>query len=780
MKTKIKSDLFNSKESEAEERFSTDVLNRGLLCDDLSITRSWVIRIKRVEARPEEKQYREVDLAKISLPPNGLYAEPVSLAQRPDLVAALLYAIDTFMARATRSISRTRRVVGYINDIALYYEALWLRDITTVDTMRPEHFVDIAQGLVAGWWPSVLSLRDRAEDAGIVLRDLTGAGSAGRVRERLATNYHHARVYLKSIFDAEVSDMLDLHRLADKKEAIESDSRVLPDSDPNSGGDEDDAAGGKLSSSRLGALFRAVNLLYEAKEGFGPFFCPYPDCFKLAVEYGAPPGRTNNLSIGLAGRLFRVCMIWLYERAPAVLKFLNKITTVVEESGGRSEKTITEANAEALLNSEEYADLAAALPFPLRSLDVNRQANDQFTFRTAITCLLAACFVLIAFMNARRKAEIIDKKIGLMCGALSVHSEALRIYQVDFYVEKSYQKRLPYFVNDTSCRAIRILEEMQACFRRVDEVWDAPFAKIPNKEVPLFSYRRFNPVHGIGLVPKWFDFSEYSRGRHAIDSTNLIHEAGGEDGYIFGESHVFRRMYCLFFYYRYENSDIIAVDHQLGHQDLGSTRVYLTDPLSRKDTESIYASIPTEAEDRRRAFMAEDADLEKEMRLVGEMKLAEEVYTVLAGERFSGGFAKYLRRLLARFSALTSFEHADPRDMVFQSVKRRGCFPRPMPHGECMLGSAPSRSAAHCYSAADNATHFERASPALCDGCRHHLTKAGYLQNLRADEVRLRKEISGAHIGGFAFERKRNELAALGAAIALLSERLGNGIETHG
>ncbi|WCM20188.1 hypothetical protein NDK50_01535 [Paraburkholderia bryophila] len=714
MKRKTRPDQLNGVELEAEQRFSTEILNRGILSDELSITRNWVIRIKRTEARREESQYKEIDLRKIRLPPNGLYTKSLCLVHRPDLVAALRYGIDAFIIRSTKSIGRTRRIGGYVNDILLFYEALWLRDITTIDAMRPEHFVDLARDLGKGWWPFVLSLHDRAEDAGIGLQDFERPRSAAYIRELLATNYWHVKGYLKEILDEEVADVSDFDSSGDPEQSqtIESEARILNGSDANSRkGKEIDTTEGKLSSSRLATLFRAANFLYEAKDGYGLKFCPYPDSFKLAATLGMPAGRTNNLSIGFAGRLFRVCLIWLYERAPALLAFLEKITAAVEQSAGQSEKTITEKTAMALLKSEEYKNLASVLPFSLNSLDSRYRSSSQFTFRSSVTCLLAACFVLIAFMNARRKGEVVDKKIGLMCGALSVHNEQLGLYQVDFYIEKSYQRRLPYYVNDTTCLAIRTLEAIQRCFRRVDEAWGAPFAKIPDEEIPLFSYRRFNPVHGIGLVPKWFDFSEYSRERLRIDSTNIIREAGGEEGYIFGETQVFRRMYCLIFYYRYENSDIIAVDHQLGHQDLRSTRVYLTDPLSRQDTESIYASMPTEAEDRRRAFMAEDSDLAKEMQLAGERKLAEDVYEVLAGKPFSGGFAKYLRRLQTSFSALASFEDVDLDDAVFQAVKRRGHFPRPLPHGECMLGSAPSRSSARCYSRTDNMTHFERASP---------------------------------------------------------------------
>ncbi|GAB7534288.1 hypothetical protein BGC_04930 [Burkholderia sp. 3C] len=278
---------------------------------------------------------------------------------------------------------------------------------------------------------------------------------------------------------------------------------------------------------------------------------------------------------------------------------------------------------------------------------------------------------------------------------------------------------------------------------------------------------------GIGDEFRWFDFRQYAGFCPVRDTTDLLSEAGMEGQYIFGDSRVFRRMYALIFYYRYENSDIVAVQHQLAHFDLQATRIYLTDPVSRRDVESIFFVMPTEAEDRRRAFMDNDSDLEKEMRAVGEEKMAEEVYGVLAGQRFAGGFAKYVRRMHLKFCTLTSFKNIDINDAVLKAVRRRGHFPRPYPHGECMLGSAPQKNRAHCYSAQDGIAHFEHASPKVCGGCMYHLTKVEYLQSLRADESRILNEIASGLHEGFALERKQTELSDLSSAIVLISERLG-------
>ncbi|MEM5434696.1 hypothetical protein [Paraburkholderia diazotrophica] len=757
-------------------RYAPSALRAVLKSSDLTITDNWVIRLKRIEARSEEQQFQEFDLNQILLPANGLYKKSTVLAKRGDLAAALLCGLDAIVLRGARSVSRTRRVGGHVNNIALFMEALWLDDHTRLDTYSVDVFMQLASDLSLKGWPEVLRLKKRAEEAGITRAECDGALAGANIRRRIGTNYWEVADYLRRCFDAtstdEVAEEVALEEVGggSRKKSKRSSTKNIRDEEVSS--DLGEIAEKRLySSSRFSGFFQSVNLLYDATDGYGLSFCPFPHSFSLARELGRPPCRTNNLTIGFAGRLYRVCMIWVYERAPAILNLLEKLTQVVEENREFSRKTIARRLAAAFAQSEERSTLNEILPFPLENLDMTMGDRKDFSFRSVMACLLASCFVLVAFMNARRKREVSDRKIGLMCGCLNVVSEGLALFEVDFYIEKSYMKRMPYYVNDTTCLVIRILEDIQHCYRRIDVVLGAPTAFIPFEEIPLFSYRRYSANEGIGPELKWFDFQDYSRSYD--DVTNLIRESGGGEELMFGETQVFRRMYCLISYYRYENSDIVAINHQLGQKDLESTRVYVTDPESRPEMETIFARIPSEAEDRRRAFLAEDANLAKEMRNVGEMKLAEEVYEILAGETFAGGFAKFVRRLFARLSSMVSFKQGDTEDAVVQIVKRRGHFPRPLRHGECMLGAVMNRKAGNCYSDTDQNVHVERASVQMCDGCVYHLSKVAYVNNLRADRVQMKAEIASSGLEGFALERRNRELVALDEGIALLCERLG-------
>ncbi|KXU90026.1 hypothetical protein CI15_07600 [Paraburkholderia monticola] len=378
--------------------------------------------------------------------------------------------------------------------------------------------------------------------------------------------------------------------------------------------------------------------------------------------------------------------------------------------------------------------------------------------------------MLITFMNARRRGEVIHKKVGLMRGALQVHSEKMKIYEVAFYILKTYKKKIPFYVNETTCLAIRSLEVIQTCYSRIDTALGHSDALTSLEDIPLFSYRRFSVAECVGATLKFFGFSDYARDQD--NPTNIIIEAGGDRGLMFTDTHVFRRMYCLVAFYRYENRDIMAISWQICHMDLKSVRTYLTDPMSRKDVETIYAKMPTEAEDRRRAFIAEDADLEREMTRVGNLKMAEEIDEIISGEKYTGGFAKYIRKIHARFSKVVSFETDNLVESVYHAIKRRGHFPRPYSHGECMLGSVGNRKAARCYSMADDRHHFEDASPSKCGGCRFHLTKVAYVENLRLEASALRREIEEGGLDGFALARKKRDLKALETSIASLCERL--------
>ncbi|WOD18267.1 hypothetical protein [Paraburkholderia kirstenboschensis] len=714
-------------------------LNNKLRSADISITDGCVIRVTRSEARTEENKYRDFDLNRKILPPNSLYSYPVPLSTRPDFVGALLFGLDAFLARTkSESHTRTHRIGTIVQDIVMFFEALWMRNVTSVDLINPNHFKSIFRCFKRGGWPEVLKILERAEKVGITEATWVTIIRHRKEIELISTNYISVSSYLTVAFEAKET----------------TDAERAPES--------------VCSVSKIRSWCASANLLFEAGQEFGIGAYPFPNPYALSKKWGREPSRTKNFDIGMAGRLFRLSMIWLYERGPLLLALVEELVAAVEKSSSRTTRHIPGEIVKSFTESSNRRALEALLPFRLECLDASRGG---YSLRSVITGLMSSCFVLIAFMNARRKCEVSHRKLGLMMGSLKTINCEMGLYQVDFYIAKGSGRRLPFYVNETTAQAISILDKLQAMFLRVDKELTTRFGTIFERDkIPLFSYRRFSEAYGIGRDLIWFDLTSYARGQ---DASYFVKEAFGDERFTFGSTQVFRRMYGLVFYYRYENGNIVAACQQFGHVDLRTTRIYLTDPTSRPDTESIYSLMPTEAEDCRRAFMEEMKDLDKVLRTVGETKLAEEVFDILAGEKFSGGFANYVRRIHVKFSHTVSFSGARLGEEVFEAVKRRGHFPRPMPHGECMLGGNEHVHNARCFSRERGYAQQENASPELCRDCRFHLTKKAYRDNLQGCKERLAIEVRSNNYSGFELRRKQRELSNLEKAIAELSKRLG-------
>ncbi|MHB9840921.1 hypothetical protein Q8F57_039570 [Paraburkholderia terrae] len=736
--------------------FSYSDFNAEISSSGLSISNGCVIKLRQSGIEGGESEEIEIDCNEYHLPPNDIYFSRVSLSSRRDLVAALIFGLDAFLTRTRPSHSKLERVSQLAADLIMFFEALWIRNVCSVEAMRPSDFDEIAKSLAKDGWPGALMLLARAHGADVTIRDLSKKVTQRVISERLATNYVLVNKYLRAAYRTE---KLERVRHARSSPATRGKPKKLSP---------------RYSVSQLRSWFVTANLLFDARVPFGMTAQPFPKPYALAKSLGRPAGRTENLTVESAGRIFRTAMIWLYEIAPLILALIDEMAGAGEAASGKTMAEISAHIHDCFIKSESRKKLNRALKYQIKHLDANqdqRVSGTSYTLRGTIRNVLASCFILIAFMNARRKCEVSHKTVGLMTGCMVAVSEPLGIYQVMFYIAKTFRKRIPFYVNQTTVDAVKVLEELQRLYGRFDSLRVAGISSQSSaRNVSLFSYRRFSSGYGQGVRMVRFDFTDYDRQAGAL---SIVQEAFGKDGR-WSKSHVFRRMYAIVFYYRYENGDIIALMLQFGSIDLDSIRAYISDPLSRHDMESIYSSTATEVEERRRARMKQISDIDRELRIVGDEKLAEEIYAVLAGKQpFAGGFATFVRKVYMRLAQTTTFSSPDAADAVVQAMKRRGHFPQPFPHGQCMLGVVVNQRAAHCFSETTQKVERERANVRTCTGCRYHHTKEEYLTYLKADRERKRRELPARKRGDLERQRLEKELLELDQAIELLQKRLG-------
>ncbi|MBY4731759.1 MULTISPECIES: hypothetical protein [Cupriavidus] len=712
-------------------------INAHIISVDLKIADDWILEVAQLPS--EGGGLFKYDLREIYLPGNSLVNRAISLVDHPEFAAVLVMLVDNYLGRSKNTHSRSVGMKACIRFVAYYLEVFWYNDCTSLKVVPQTLFDAFAVALASGGLLKALSIKQRLEALKMELPEKRNTRAGARV---LGTNF--------LTFSA----------------AIRNDAVGQKNTDD----------GPTLSASFLNDFFNAANYLFDLPSDLRTTYRPYPKAYALSRLLGAKGESTKNLSNDKAGRLIRVSFLWLYERAPLLIALLREIVDACIDNKKKSRKMLGRKIPQIFAASERRRALEEILPFPLEKIDIVRGRDESHSLREAVTSLLTACFILIAFMNARRKGEVSHPYVGLHTSSLRIIDEALELYVVGFFLQKKgHQVRVPYFVNKTTRDAIGVLTALQAEFRRLDDVI-APdsFEKnaMPGEHPSLFAYRRFSTAFGVNKKARIFDFAATLR---SSDSRSLLVEALGKNAKIDGQTHVFRRMYSIMYYYRFENGDIQALSHQLGHEAVMTTVGYIGDSLSRPDFQSVFDISSADVELLKRAAYADASDLRRDLEDAGNEKLMKEIVGVLNGGKFAGGYQKIVNRLALKMAGMVSF-HGDIEDKaeaVFQAVKNRGHFPSPMKHGQCFLGSSEKKRSARCFSKTDGVVHRERAGPDVCGKCVFHLTKAAYLRNLVNDNEKQRRRLQEDALTGLQRQRIQLDCDNLEIAIRLLRERLG-------
>jgi integrase len=711
---------------------------------DVKINDALCLSIKRLEAIEEEKQVWEFDFNEAFLPINSTYSSVSSFADYPNHMKVVILCAQEYLKRCKNSKSRTSRVRKVISDVTMTLEYLWMNDVHKLEDARPYHFSNLVLALSEGGWVNALDIRNRADDLDDRTLKMFAQGEKPHsftrrfidgkdIRRLLGTNSKNLRAFFNTERDEK----------------------------------NDDA---RWSASTLSETLSSINFLYDIESSLGLAFPPYGNRYKIANKIGVAASRTNNIDAGSATILLKTAVSWVSIYGPTVVELIEEVAQEVVECRNLTRKYMGRRLKNFFKNLPKRAAAQNNLPFPIEYLDFGRATEERSnSLRTAVLCLLTACYVIIAAMNGRRKDEISHKKFGLRKGDLRVIDEDMDLFQIDFYVEKTYRSRIPFYVNRLTADAVRLLERLDDSYHKIDQ---ALSKSVETGARPLFSYRRFSQMRGVGNEKKWYSFSTSSAGNEN-DATSFLRQAFGDTAYPAVSSHMFRRMYALIFYYQYENADLQALMYQLGHFDLQSTMIYITDPASRSEFAQISNVMDIRSSEIQKARRSHIVGLERELLAVGSEKFSEDVFAILTGERLGGGYQRFVRRVHAKLSSTLKIDlDRDTGISTVSVLKQRGHFPRPMRHGKCMAGSSLSVKSAHCVSNNKNELDRGLANASTCANCMFHLTSASYTSNIENDLLDLKKEIDSIQPGTIKYGLKEREHRNVSKALEILRIRL--------
>lgn len=728
-----------------------------------------VILVHRPWAPSQRLAYSSFDLRDARLPPTPFAPLGTSVAARADLRDAVIQGLNSYIRSTKANKSQHRVLILRARCLVKALEYGWLMGVYRMSDWTSELFLSLARKLESGGWLEALDVRRRVER---VLEQMTASEVAALW---LPTHGSQVRIdgkKLARLMHCNIASH-EIHRLQDYV-ALRLRRPLMREEDEVTRHEKKYA-----TSSRTG-LWSELSAINLFSQGSSPslFFRPFPNAHVVARRHAAESGgqRTRSMGPGDAAALLQGAVHWIEVIAPVLQDVLQELLGKYRQV--KKEDVDSHVRAELLAACKSRSALEQVLGCKVTSFQkvkVSLTETDRVTsLHAALKMLYAACFIIIALFNARRKDEIQHPVIGLHAESLSVANEGLKLYVCKFFIEKTVNGYVSFYVGQLTAAAIQRL----TCFSNIAREFALLNPTCHNFEEPAEWQSIFLmpclPSLGGYKAPSPFDFylvSRQDRGMKNLGCDWLPNSL---------RPHMLRRAYALIFHYRYEDATLYALSQQLQHLDIEMTRVYVTDTVGTLVRDTGVSKYGRLTPAQRRALQIDRDVLESELKDVANEKLMQFVESVIDGRTaFSGGYVRLVQRFHQQFGRALSYSRLDMRDRADHlggTLIARGHEPRPMAHGTCMAGTSASRLRGHCFNVETQALDRSDANPSKCACCPYHVVTKQHLEFLQAEYTRQESELNNQqNRTSIQNARRMLDLAALRKLIELHASRLTEG-----
>lgn len=717
------------------------------VCSNFKISGEWVLNFKILHSIKGENNWKTVDIGNSWMPASLISEQPTKLRQHPHICIAIAMTLDAHLLRQ-RWCKTTAEVAA---ELALNYvkfsEYCWLNNIHKFSDWPFALWDKLLEKYSAGGWSLALDISERAHKAisGMSKQDLDKI-SRWNDKSINIKRTEVARLLGTSVSQIETrpirTEIMSRYHVL----GYHLDQELPPVREG-------------MSYKRVLMLCTELIKLADLPTPYGLQNIPAFSANNFAKKNGKPPNRTKNISPDSLATLLTEGFKWIETYGPAILK-MN--VSLVESAHCMKQEGLShrEKCTIALKSIAEREVVESLLNVKVTSLQ-----SDRFDAETSVVSLSkmlqTACFFVIAIMNGRRRDEVAGKVVGLKTQSLEVIDKTLSLYECLFYIEKTDMQYIPFYVNEITYKAFKILEKLSK------NAWFNSHGSPPREEHSLFICLNF-----IGASPKpaWYRASTTGKGdaRHFLKRSYSTSEAPDIN------PHMFRRAYAIVFHYRYENALLQALAQQLRHRDLNQTLHYVFDPGTRSlnDRAEFLWKIPKEEISRARNSHANE--LQEAVNEVGREKIESVVLEILSGTaRSSGGFMRLIQKFHSRLSNMLDYRDSDLRNQSARLSKLlldRGHSTIPFGHGDCNAGIA--RPAARCYSRNTKLLQQENASPHICHNCPYHRCTSVHLDGLEHEHKLMKREIAELQADSIKYRLYLTNLQNLEAIIHLHRDRL--------
>ncbi|MDM4768258.1 hypothetical protein [Pelomonas sp. SE-A7] len=720
----------------------------------------------------EAAKFVRYKLSHMMLPPVPTTGAPVSILHRPDLLHALVASLRACAQRSTPGKSTHLRLTATLRTLMKVFEFGWLRGLYALGDWSQADFDELASELSKGGWTRALNIEDRAIE-------YCNRHPRAEVEAQIRPSHASSGGYsIRDSFAIAIGTNCAHQELAVAKEILVKHLGLPPRSRQTNNvkraKQRSDIAG--ISQTHIRQEMSAMNLLGEClgrSEGLS--FIPFPNTVQASKFYGRAGNRTGNLEPQIVASLLRESFWWIGEISGLVIDLFKELIGELEAARKSGTDLTTQRISQIIQHSSFTRAIEALLGVPIETVGL-RHRKESWSLSRVLYTLYSACFVVIAFLNARRKDEIEHRKIGLHRHALKLVDKNLRLYECEFYIEKTYKSYTTFYVGNATRAAIEVLEVMSDLARAIDGVRakDRTVVSDP-REDKLFQLPR--PLVGNVNGAQWFSFNASSNGF----ARDLIERALGGDSELPVHPHMFRRAYALIYHFRFELGDLLGLGQQLGHDDLETTLGYVTDTPGGPLTEATAASYARKPLPPSEIRKQEIGEIEAEIQSVGIDRVRILAKEVVDGTFTGfGGFARVVRRfhqVMSRRIDYAGLDRERQAQVLSEPFVNQGHLFRPMKHANCVASAIRKSRSANCYNVRLERNAPESASATTCAGCAFsHFTSAHMklweddARELEADAARL-----GEHsvVGQYSRKQSTNIRRVLELATARTGVSVG-------
>lgn len=716
----------------------------------------------------ETEKFVRHELSHLMLPAAPATGTPVSILTRPDLMHALITCLRACAQRSTPSKSTHRRLTATLRTLMKVFEFGWLRGLYGLGDWSKADFEDLACELSRGGWTRALGIGQRAIE-------YCNRQPLIEIAAQIKASHAHSGGYsIRDSFAIAIGTNCAHQELVVAKEVLVEHLRLpkrsIKAKRVKRTKHRSDIAG--MSQTHIRQEMSSMNLLGEclsAEEGLS--FIPFPNTVQASQAYGRTGNRTGNLEPQVVASLLKESLWWIADVSGSVIDLVKELQLRLEAASEADTELSARQLSRIIQRSPSTRAIEALLDVQVETTGL-RHAKESWSISRVIYTMYAACFVVIAFLNARRRDEIEHRKIGLHRHALKPVDKSLGLYECEFYLEKTFKDYVTFYVGNATRAAIEVLEVLSDVARAIDRLRANPaLSPADPREDKLFHLPR--PLGSSRRGHQWFSFNASSDGF----ARDLIERALGQESELHVHPHMFRRAYALIYHYRFELGDLFGLGQQLGHNDLETTLIYVTDapggPLS-ESTAAAYARRPATPA---HATRLEIGELESEIKSVGVERVRILAKEVVQGTFTDfGGFARVVRRFHQLMSRRIDYSELDSErqaQVLSEPFVNQGHMFRPMRHANCVASSVRRSKSAGCYNSRLQRNAPESASAATCAGCAFSHFTSSHIKLWEADARELDEDAKRQGENSLSGRGSIAQAANIRRVIELVSLRMG-------